>query len=135
MEAPNFIFNLFEKEIIRIQTELLTKVAAKYDMDKDALIQEFIGGVTLVPSSKIKIVVHKQLNPRTPPNEDNRCRARIWNRGRGGQCIRSSQMATSDSNGGDCKYCYQHATQRKLGTIDDPPDKSQFPQKPTSLYK
>ena len=127
MEAPNFIFNLFENEIIRIQTELLEKVAAKYEMDKDALIQEFIGGVTLVPSSKINIVVHKQLNPRTPPKEDERCRARVWNRGRGGQCTRSR----IDS----CKYCYQHATQRKLGTIDEPPDKSQFPRKPTALYK
>jgi hypothetical protein len=131
MEAPNFIFKLFEKEIIRIQTELLENVATKYDMDKDALIQEFIGGVTLVPSSKINIVVHKQLNPRTPPNEDNRCRARIWNRGRGGQCMRSR----IDSNGDECKYCYQHATRRKLGTIDEPPDKSQFPKTPTSLYK
>lgn len=131
MDAPSFIFDMFEKELKRMQTDLLLKVATKYNLNEDELIATFVKEtqLTIVPNNNVTVVVHKKINKlhKPPVNMENRCCARIWNRGKGGQCTR---QACDNS-----QYCSQHKEHRKHGDITDRVDAKLFPKNPTALYK
>jgi len=127
MEVPQFIFELFEKELRSIQIQLLTKVATKKRLDVEELIKEFLPEhLKLVSNTKTRIQVKKTHEPSLPPKAEVRCMARVWNRGKGGQCTR--ERIQSD-------YCSQHEKNRKHGRIDAPPSAEIFSHKSTSLYK
>jgi hypothetical protein len=128
MDAPNFIFEMLEEEIIRIQKELLIKVARKYSMDEEDLIREFVvDRVKLVPTKNVTVVVKKEITRKTVVDETSRCMARIWNRGKGGQCTRARSCGT--------QFCSQHADNHKHGCINEQVNIKLFPKEPTALYK
>jgi hypothetical protein len=133
MDAPNFIFEMFEEELTRIQRELLSKVASKYNLDEQTLHTEFLEKrVKLIPNSEVTVVVKKQVVKKQKVAEQSRCPARIWNRGRGGQCTRPKKTNDDDTV---CEFCAQHMTNRKHGVITEPVDKKIFPKHPTAIYK
>jgi hypothetical protein len=129
MDAPSFIFDLFEKELKNIQSELLCKVATKYGLDEDELITTFLedNKLKLIPNNNITVVITKKKHKDKDQDDEGRCRcrARVWNRGKGGQCTRYVQEGN---------YCAQHTAHRKHGTIDDKADPKIFPKNPTAIY-
>lgn len=128
MDTPQFIFDLFEKELRAIQISLLKKVAISRGLNHEELVEEFIPSkLTLVPNTKTRVQVKKTNAPPAPPSAENRCMGRVWNRGKGGQCIRN--------RGESCEYCSQHLKNRKHGRIDESPSKDIFPKEAKSLYK
>ncbi|NDB85576.1 MAG: hypothetical protein EB127_23165 [Alphaproteobacteria bacterium] len=128
MDAPSFIFEMLEEEITRIQEELLVKVATKYHLNSEDLISEFVvGRVKLIPTNKVNVVVKKEITRKTVVDDTSRCMARIWNRGKGGQCTRAKLC--------DSMFCNQHINKHKHGCINEPVNKSIFPKEPTALYK
>ena len=130
---PHFIFDLFEKELLNIQKELLSKVATKYKLNFDQLIEEFLPKeVKLISNTKTSIQIKKIHKPFVPPLAQNRCMARVWNRGKGGQCLRNR---FEDENGNIIDYCSQHKNNRKHGRIDESPNNNIFPKESKSLYK
>ena len=137
MDTPQFIFELFEKELRTIQISLLAKVAISHGLNHAELIEEFIPSrLILIPNTKTRVQVKKtNVTPSIPPPE-NRCMARVWNRGKGGQCIRSRGVIDNKSAAAiECEYCSQHQKNRKHGRIDEPPSKEIFPKEAKSLYK
>lgn len=123
--TPEFIFDILNDELRKHDISLLEKVATKYKLNLDELISEFIEPVEIIPKTKISIQIEKKLEPRKPPTQD-RCMARIWGRGKGGQCTRKC-MENSE-------YCSQHISIRKHGRIDETVPKDLFPQKSKCLY-
>ena len=129
MEIPHFIFDLFEKELINIQQDLLKKVATKYSLNYDELIKDFLPKeVKLTPNTNTSIQIKKKQVQSEPPEATKRCMARIWNRGKGGQCIRGRSSETGE-------YCSQHEKNRKHGRIDEPPNINIFPKDSKAIYK
>lgn len=134
MEVPAFVSKLIDDELLRIKRDLLRNVSAKYEIPYEELeanilnvhqIKSQIGEV----SAPIKIV--KTRKSSVPSNE--RCLARTWARGEGGQCNRRA---------GKEGLCLQHAkqleTDKKLkhGWIHEKPPKDTFTiKRPTALYK
>jgi hypothetical protein len=137
MEAPQFIFELFEKELRAIQIKLLGKVATAKGLDPEDLVEEFLPerGLRLVPNTKTIIQVKKKNAPPAPPSAESRCMARVWNRGKGGQCVRPRSSASKGENVIKCDYCSQHTKNRKHGRIDESPGKDIFPKEAKSVYK
>lgn len=131
MKTPQFIFDLLDGELRRVHVELLEKVAAKYGLDHAKLVEEFVPVPTtkMVPSNDVEITIHKKWKPKPLPMDEDRCQARIWNRGRGGQCTRPRKTEKSEC------YCIYHEKHRRYGDIREAPDLTQFPKKHTILYK
>ena len=128
MEMPQFIFELFEKELRTIQINLLKKVATKKGLDHAELVEDFLPKeIKLIPNTKTRIQVKKMHAPAEVPKPECRCMARVWNRGKGGQCLRTR----NDTN----QYCLQHIKNRKHGRIDEPPSETIFPKNTKAVYK
>jgi len=131
--APQFVFDLLNQELLRIQRELLEKVATKYELDCSELLREFLPGIhdhehtNMTLQDEVRITVKKTLKPRPVAGADSRCLARVWNRGRGGQCTRSRRDG--------CDFCTSHTSSQKHGRIDDKVPRDLFPFRATALYK
>jgi hypothetical protein len=121
-DIPSFIFTVLNKELFEIQRGLLERIANDKGLDATELVATYLSDPLVVtPNTKTKIEVVKKKDPRPPPEADNRCMARVWNRGRGGQCTRTR-------SGTDCDLCANHAKMQVLkhGRIDDRPPPGVF---------
>lgn len=121
-EVPSFIFTLLNKELFEIQRALLEKVANDKGLDTDELVATYLSDpLSITPNTKTKVEVVKRKDPRPPPDPEHRCMARVWNRGKGGQCSRSR-------SGPDCELCTNHAKMVSLkhGRISDRPPPGVF---------
>jgi len=128
MDAPAYLCNLLELELYRVQKSLLQDVATKYNLPYEELVQEFLASpLRMVPNKSISIVVKKKIDPKPAPPDDHRCHARVWNRGRGGQCTRPHKPEN--------EYCAQHLVHRKHGDVRDKPDRTVFSGHAHALYK
>lgn len=125
MEAPAFIFECLEKELWTIQVNLLQKVATKYDLDLEELQRECLQPVTVSADEQAYICKRQRRKPL--PEDDKRCLARVWNRGKGGQCTRMK------CEGGD--FCKQHMSGCRHGIIGEAPPKKVFGKTTRALYK
>lgn len=108
-----------------MQCNLLSKVAKAYQLDEQQLIDTFLVDPLKVASpSEQKIEVTRKLNPKPLPNEDERCNARVWNRGRGGQCTRKK----CDDEGlcGHHKRLLEKNGKLHHGTMQTPPPRDVF---------
>lgn len=113
--VPSFIFTVLNKELFEIQSELLRKVAADYSLDATEIVQKYLRDpLSITPNAKTKVEIVKRVDPKPPPEAEKRCMARVWNRGRGGQCSRA-RSADSDL----CSH-HQNGTLRH-GRIDSKP--------------
>lgn len=93
----------------------------------EELERDFLApGVTLVPNRETAIVIHKTQRPRPMPPDDERCFARVWNRGKGGRCSR--RMCDGS------EYCTQHATVRTNGDVRNPIPKGKYPKHKKAMY-
>lgn len=128
MDTPSYLWNLLEEEILRIERDILKKVATKYNLDYEEIQKEFLNEpMKMIPNKDVSIVIKKEVKPKTKIEKENQCCARVWNRGKGGQCTRKKK------DGED--YCTQHINNRKHGDITDKPDRAIFPKKSNALYK
>lgn len=133
MDTPAFIFGLIDEELKRIKIDLLKNVATKYNLELSELISEFIEDKKekIVPPKEVKITVKKTLTPRKPVEKDLRCMARIWNRGKGGQCSKYRSVMNNKL----CEFCTNHLYYQKHGRIDEAVPRDLFPFKASALYK
>lgn len=102
--VPSFIFTVLNKELFEIQSELLQRVALDHGLDATELVKKYLADpITIVPNAKTKVEIVKRVDPKPPPEAEKRCMARVWNRGRGGQCSRArtteSDLCTHHQNG------------------------------------
>lgn len=126
MNIPSFVLTILEQELYEIQAKLIHKIAKDHDLDAEALISQHLKKpLCVVPNTekKVEIIRRNVERPSTPP--DVRCIARVWNRGRGGQCTRKCH----EEHG---FYCMQHGKELqdkkslRHGTIQDPPPREIF---------
>lgn len=128
METPRYLLELLETELREVQSELLRKVANKYGLSHTDLVEEFLAPrLKLIPNSHEKITVKKQKNPKPPAPDEERCHARIWNRGKGGQCTKRHIKGED--------YCMAHKEKRKHGDIRDTVQRELFPARSSVFYK
>lgn len=127
--VPDFLMGLLEDELRSLQEKLLKKVAKEYGLDEQLLIERMLSPrpIKVVPD---RIEVVRKAPRRDVANPEDRCKARIWNRGRGGQCTRAAKAD---------ELCTHHhkelEKEGKLrhGWIHEKPSKEIFG-KPTALY-
>ena len=124
MDTPAFIFELLNKELQSIQEKMCREISVKYNLDFDEVSKPYL---TIVKESEEKVFICKKSKGRKVPQQDERCKARVWNRGKGGQCCRSQKEGTV--------FCTQHSEVRKHGVIADAPDRDIFPRKTRIIYK
>lgn len=126
MEAPAFIFDILNKELYSIHEAMLQKIAVKYKIDIDELTKEFLTPLNIIDENLEKVVIYKKQQKKTIPNNENRCCARVWNRGKGGQCTRACKS--------NSLFCSQHVEVRRHGVITEIPSKDIFCKKKNSIY-
>jgi hypothetical protein len=124
MDTPAFVFDLLNKQLLDVQKDMLTKISIKYNIDIDDLTKEFLGNLNIVTENVEKVVIFKKQKPKDIPKPESRCTARVWNRGKGGQCTRHGSP-----------FCKQHTQKRKHGLITDPPPMDIFSNKSNTVYK
>lgn len=122
--VPDFLFAVIEEQLRKVQTDLLARVAKDYNLSEEELITRLLSTKPTKPVSMERIQIIRKSAPRPCASEAERCHARIWNRGRGGQCTRKHIV--------NAKLCGQH--QKKLdkegtlhyGWIHEPPSPDIF---------
>jgi hypothetical protein len=127
MNTPAFIFDLLNNELQQIQIKMLEKISKKYNIDINELKNEFIKPLSIIPEKTEKVIIMKKQKGRKLPSDEERCTARIWNRGKGGQCSRPRKK-------NEC-FCCQHVENRKHGIISEPPSKKVFKHNTNIVYK
>ena len=126
--TPQYIFELLQTELYEHNKSMLTKLCDKNGLDKDRIFSEYLTKkLQIVGNEKILIEVTKKISGKKLPTEESRCMARVWNRGKGGQCSRCK--------GSNSDYCLQHNENRKHGRIDEKVPREIFQNKSNSLYK
>lgn len=124
MDTPSFIFDLLNKELEIIKEKMCREISEKYNLDFHDVCKPYL---TIIKESDEKIFICKKIKGRKVPDDENRCMARVWNRGKGGQCCRSRKDGTT--------FCAQHSEIRKHGVIEDAPNRKIFPKKTRIIYK
>ena len=124
MDTPAFIFELLNKELQNIQEKMCREIAEKYNLDFEEVSRPYL---TIIKESDEKVFICKKSKGRKLPDDDDRCKARVWNRGKGGQCCRCRK--------GDTMFCVQHSEVRKHGIIPETPNRQILPKKTRILYK
>lgn len=120
--VPGFLFSLLDEELRRMQEALLQKVAQEYSLDADTLIKRMLPPKLHLVPDNIKVYRSRPIEPKQ--GEDAcRCKARIWNRGRGGQCTRASKQDDLCSH--HQKEMQVHGKLRH-GWMHEPPSKELF---------
>jgi hypothetical protein len=112
LSTPAFVFNTLQKELQDIQIKWLEKIADKYALSLEALKKEFIEDLELIPETKEKVYIYKKYKARRIPMDEDRCKALIWNKGKGGQCSRPCCPGES--------FCKIHVVHLKYGSVDNP---------------
>lgn len=124
MDTPAFIFELLNKELRGIQEKMCREIATKYDLDFEEVSRPYL---TIIKEIDEKVFICKKTKSRKLPDNEERCNARVWNRGKGGQCCRSRKN--------DSMFCSQHSENSKHGVITDTPNRTLFPRKTRIIYK
>lgn len=124
MDTPAFIFELLNNELQTIKEKMCREIATKYNLDFEEVSKPYL---TIIKESDEKIFICKKTKSRKLPDDEERCKARVWNRGKGGQCCRCRKD--------DTLFCMQHSEMRKHGVITDAPNRKIFPRKTRILYK
>jgi hypothetical protein len=107
--------------------DLLRRVAATYNIPVEELQQQFLNKpTTLVPNKDNPIEIRRKSRPKHEAAVEERCFARIFNRGKGGRCTRKHQDG--------CEFCYQHAQHRRFGDIRNEPPRDLFPKRKQLLF-
>lgn len=127
MDAPQYLWDLLEHELHLSHLALLEKVAARFDIPLEELEREVMPhGIRLVPNKETPIVIKRSMRPKPDAPQEERCFARIWNRGKGGQCTRRRPEG--------CDFCSQHVHTRKHGDIREEVPRSIYPKKKKLLF-
>jgi hypothetical protein len=136
-EIPQYIFGVLDKELFDIQYQLICKISAEYNLNVEEVVSKCLPqkqstNIQPLTTKKIEVIAKKNAPP--PLEDELRCTARIWNRGRGGQCTRARMKG--------CDLCGNHRklleTHGKLhhGRIHQPPPMDVFTGcKQVALYK
>lgn len=115
---------MLNDELQKIQETMCREIAEKYNLDFDELSRPYL---TITKQKEEKVFICKKIKNRKVPLDEVRCCARVWNRGKGGQCSRCRSEGE--------KFCKQHIETRKHGLITEPPKRTLFPKKSRIIYK
>jgi hypothetical protein len=130
LTVPEYLSEIVNEEVLRVQKELLRRVSTRFAIPYDQL--ESMLDQNGQTSQDEKVVV-KRVKSAKIISEDERCQARTWSRGQGGQCTRRK---------GENGLCLQHEKQLKddgklkHGWIHEKRPKDTFTiRRPTALHK
>lgn len=129
-QTPKYIFDLLNKQLIEYQRNILISIANQYNIDQEQLFIKYLPSTNIIniqSNDKIAIEITKKIAKKNIPDDNNRCMARVWNRGKGGQCTRIKKD--------NCEYCLQHSQHLKHGRIDSDVPKHIFQTNSKILYK
>ena len=129
-QVPSFLLGILGREMHESHARLLREVAAAYGHNPEELIRRFLphgphvrisapgdGGVGGEGPRTVRVIKDAGVrNP--PPDAAERCMARTWNRGKGGQCTRRRTVGS--------EYCGQHKGPLRHGRIDEKAPKHVF---------
>lgn len=86
--VPDFLMGLLDQELRNLQEKLLRRVAAEYSLNEEEVIAKMLPPKSIqVVSDNIQVI--RKAPPKAKLEASQQCQARIWNRGRGGQCTRN----------------------------------------------
>lgn len=126
--TPQYIFELLNNELYDYNKSILNKLCHDFNLDKKVVFDKYLEKkLNIIDDPKISIEITKKITNKKIPSVDDRCMARIWNRGKGGQCTRKK------CNNND--YCLQHSITQKHGRIDENVPRNLFQNKSNALYK
>jgi hypothetical protein len=102
---------LLAQEMKEAVDRVLKRVAVDYAIPYDDLFAKYLADDVEILSSKLEHITIKRSVPRPDVPPEDRCMARTWNAGRGGQCKKR--------HAADQEYCKAHAkAELKYGRID-----------------
>lgn len=133
MELPGYIFQILEYEFQQMQVEWLKKIADRYSIDIEELKETCLEPLKIISNQTTKIEVTRKTKPRKTAIVDERCKARIWNRGLGGQCSRK-HLSNESLCSQHLKEFNQHQRLRH-GLYQEQPPMTVFNGKNKTLYK
>lgn len=133
--VPAYLSQVIDEEILRIKKDVLRKVSEIYELPLDELERRVLygGAVGIVETTPSIIRIVRPKVKKQEVAEEDRCLARTWSRGEGGQCQRRKS-----ENGLCVQHARQFANEGKLkhGWIHERPPKDTFTiKRPTALYK
>jgi hypothetical protein len=118
--VPSYIFDILDKELYDMQCTLIRRISAEYGLKSEEVIAKFLEDpLKILPVTDTKIEITKRTNAAPPAADEERCNARVWNRGRGGQCSRRRAK--------ECEFCGHHMKMYEKdgklhhGRMNDPP--------------
>lgn len=131
LEIPGFVTALLAQEMKEAVDRVLKRIAADYAIPYDDLFAKYLADDVEILSSKLEHITIKRSVPRPIVPPEDRCMARTWNAGRGGQC--KKRHAAGE------EYCKAHAKavdSLKYGRIDQDPPAGVFnkPSKRDKMY-
>ena len=130
LEIPGFVTALLAQEMKDAVDRVLKRVAVDFSIPYDDLFAKYLADDVEILSSKLEHITIKRSVPRPVVPTEDRCMARTWNAGRGGQCKKR--------HAADQQYCKAHAKvaeELKYGRIDQPPPAGVFkPSKREKMY-
>ena len=90
--VPEFIIGIFEKEFNTLFSNKLQQISIDYNISFEELKEKYIIDYKYIDKKTKNIVIKEKriYNPNISQND--RCLARTWNEGRGGQCKRKKSF-------------------------------------------
>lgn len=90
MNIPKKVLNLFDDKLNEMHKQLLIKIANDYSLNEDELFDRYLGNITIVhdKNTEVKTVFERKHinNSYDDLKQEDRCIARTWAKGYGGQC-------------------------------------------------
>ena len=124
LEIPGFVTALLAQEMKDSVERVLKKVAVDYNLQYEDLFARYLATDVEILSSKLENITIKRSIPRPAAPAEERCMARTWNGGKGGQCKNKHAVIAGKEK---AEYCKAHlkkseANALKYGRVDkDPP--------------
>jgi|TARA_B110000259_G_scaffold45782_1_gene53068 hypothetical protein len=91
-KLPVFVKTLFENEINKIKINLIKQISKDYSLNEEELIKEYTCNINIINSKMENIEITKKHKYNSGLSKEDRCFARVYNNGKGGQCKRSKNI-------------------------------------------
>lgn len=92
IELPVFVKTIFEEKINEIKINLIKQISKDYFLDEEELIKQYTCDIQIISNKMENIEIIKKNKYNNDISKKDRCIARVYNNGKGGQCKRSKNI-------------------------------------------